>query len=180
MNWEAIGTISEVIGAIAVVISIIYLASQISANTKAVKANAGFDATHSWAAFNEVMATSSDDHLQMLMRSFDPNESWDTFSDIERARIGVSFRALFQKLEGQYYLYRYEHLDEGLWKNRATFASGMLQKPFFERWWEIEKDQRVYSDDFVKALDATKPIQVNQEVLGAKNAPASEAMGSGA
>ena len=34
MNWEAIGAIGEVIGALAVVASLIYLASQIRQNNK--------------------------------------------------------------------------------------------------------------------------------------------------
>ena len=38
MNWEAIGAIGEIIGAIAVLLTIIYLADQIKQNTKAVKA----------------------------------------------------------------------------------------------------------------------------------------------
>ncbi len=166
MNWEAIGAIGEVVGAIAVVVSIIYLAVQIRSNTKTMRANAGFEATHSWANSNEAMGHFSDDQLMTIMRTFDSTESWEDFSEIERVRVSVSFRALFQKLEGQYYLYRYKTLDEGIWKNRAMFAAGLLQKPFFETWWKIEKDQRVYSEEFVEALESTQPIDVKVGVLG--------------
>jgi len=38
MNWEAIGAIGEIVGAIAVLLTIVYLADQIKQNTKAVKA----------------------------------------------------------------------------------------------------------------------------------------------
>ena len=38
MDWEAIGAIGEIIGAIAVLLTIVYLADQIKQNTKAVKA----------------------------------------------------------------------------------------------------------------------------------------------
>lgn len=37
MNWEAISAISEVVGAVAVVVSLIYLALQIRQNTKVVR-----------------------------------------------------------------------------------------------------------------------------------------------
>jgi len=50
MDWNALGAIAETLGAIAVVGSIIYLAIQVNNNTKTLKANAGFQATHSWAA----------------------------------------------------------------------------------------------------------------------------------
>ncbi len=38
MNWEAIGAIGEIIGAMAVFLTLVYLALQIRQNTKAVQA----------------------------------------------------------------------------------------------------------------------------------------------
>ena len=38
MNWEAIGAMSEAVGVLGVIISLIYLASQIRQNRKAVHA----------------------------------------------------------------------------------------------------------------------------------------------
>ncbi len=40
MNWEAIGAIGEIVGAVAVVITLLYLASQTRQNTKATHAQA--------------------------------------------------------------------------------------------------------------------------------------------
>ena len=37
MNWEAIGAVGEVLGAVAVVLTLIYLSLQIRQNTKAMK-----------------------------------------------------------------------------------------------------------------------------------------------
>ena len=39
MNWEAAGAIGEIIGALAVFLTLIYLALQIRQNTKAVRAS---------------------------------------------------------------------------------------------------------------------------------------------
>ena len=39
MNWDAIGAVGELIGAIAVVITLVYLAIQIRQNTKTVRAS---------------------------------------------------------------------------------------------------------------------------------------------
>ena len=52
MNWEAIGVIAEVVGAVAVIVSLVYLAIQVSSNTRALRATASFDTTHSWATTN--------------------------------------------------------------------------------------------------------------------------------
>jgi hypothetical protein len=40
MNWDALGAIGEIIGAIAVFVTLLYLASQIRQNTKAARSNA--------------------------------------------------------------------------------------------------------------------------------------------
>ena len=60
MNWEAVGAIGEIIGAVAVVVSILYLAAQISSNTRAIRSDAGFEATHSWATTNEICRSFTD------------------------------------------------------------------------------------------------------------------------
>ena len=40
MNWEAVGAAGEIIGAVAVIISIIYLALQVRQNTAALRSSA--------------------------------------------------------------------------------------------------------------------------------------------
>jgi hypothetical protein len=45
MDWEAIGAIGEIIGAVAVLLTIVYLADQIKQNTKAATLQAISDAT---------------------------------------------------------------------------------------------------------------------------------------
>ncbi len=87
MDWEAIGAIGELTAAIAVVISILYLAIQISSNTNALKAQAGFDATHSWAEFNAELGGRSDEELSLTTRSL--TSGADEFSEIEYFRLAV-------------------------------------------------------------------------------------------
>jgi hypothetical protein len=40
MNWEAIGAVGEIVGAVAVILTLIYLAAQIRQNTNSVRAAA--------------------------------------------------------------------------------------------------------------------------------------------
>ena len=166
MNWEAIGASGEIIGAIAVVVSIAYLAYQIRSNTKAMRASASFDATHSWAATNELVMSQTDEQLAVLTQTLDPTVSWDDVSAEDRTRLILGIRAMFQKLEGQYYLYKFGLLEEGLWNNRSTWAKGLIELPFYSKFWEIEIDQRVYSDEFVDILNRTESINVSLEALG--------------
>ena len=43
MNWEAIGAIAESVGAIGVIVTLVYLASQLRSNTKAIEAQMSGD-----------------------------------------------------------------------------------------------------------------------------------------
>jgi hypothetical protein len=58
VNWEAITAVSEFIGVVAVVISLVYLAQEVRANTGALKASAGFDSTQGMATLNEGLVQS--------------------------------------------------------------------------------------------------------------------------
>ena len=165
MSWDAIGAVGEIVGAVAVVISILYLAKQINANTRSMKANAGFDATHSWAQWNENLTQLPDDLLGALRDTYDSGASWNGTPLEIRTRASISTRSLFQKLEGQYFLYKYGNLDAGLWTSRSSWAAGLIRTSFYSTWWDIEKIQRIYSPEFVDVLENSIAIEVSSSVL---------------
>ena len=159
MNWEAVGAVGEIVGAAAVVLSIVYLAIQIRANTRATRAAASFDATHSWAEFNQTVLELPDEVLSLTLKSYDPNTRVTDLTDVEYMRMVALHRTIFQKLEGQYYLYRYGFLEPGLWRNRLRVARGILELPLYRDWWEHELKTSTYSDEFVTAVEAATPVE---------------------
>ena len=161
MNWEAIGAVGEILGAAAVVVSIIYLSIQIRSNTRATKASASFDATHSWALTNELVHQMSDEVLEVFRRSYGPDARPGDFSHAERIRISAHTRALFQKLEGQYFLYRFGFLEPDLWRKRSAWACGFVRQPFWQDWWQNELREGIYSDAFVEAIESAPATTVS-------------------
>jgi hypothetical protein len=89
MNWDAIGATGEVLGAIAVVVSLVYLAFQIRQNTRQIDENtkaaqaAAFDSSiaHTFKA-RQAIAENSDVALIYLDGSNDP----DSLSEEDRVR----------------------------------------------------------------------------------------------
>ncbi len=162
MNWDAIGSIGEIIGAIAVVVSIVYLSTQVRSNTRATRATAGFEAAHSWAGTNEAVLTLDQDFKSRLIESCSPDSTWNDFTPEERRDISVFHRALFQKLEGQYFLLKYGVLDEGIWVKRSRWAANLISLPFYKEWWQQEKNQLIYSDEFCQEIETIEgsPLQV--------------------
>ena len=60
MNWEAIGAIGEIVGAIAVVVTVGYLAVQIRQNTRSIRAAAVHQATVGASDFARSIAESEE------------------------------------------------------------------------------------------------------------------------
>ena len=56
MNWEAIGAVGETVGALAVLVTLVYLAMQIRQNTKAVQAAAVDSANSQVSKIREVIS----------------------------------------------------------------------------------------------------------------------------
>ena len=90
MNWEAIGAVGEIIGAVAVVITLAYLAVQVrhsreatEANTKSLKAAARFESGRYWSEETIRMALSPD--MAMIVAA--GFEDASQLSDDDRERL---------------------------------------------------------------------------------------------
>jgi hypothetical protein len=165
VNWEAIAAASEFVGVIAVVISLVYVAHEVRSNTKALQASAGFDSTQGMALLNEglVHAVLGDAKyqqgaesrfLQVIAKVYDPEGSIKEMTLSDQAVVGLLSRAVFQRIEGEFYLYEHGFLDPSHWESRSAWARGFLALPIPKAWWEGESKQGVYRPSFVEALDA--------------------------
>jgi hypothetical protein len=155
MTLEDINYIAQTVAAFAVVGSLIYLAIQTRLNTQALKASAGFAATHSWAELLETSLNLPSDRLAVVMAA-NAGKGWDDFPEPDRFFLAILHRALFQKLEGQYFLFKYGSLDATLWEKRRDWAAGLIKLPFYARWWEFDKVQGMWTDEFIAAIEAAR------------------------
>lgn len=175
MSLETIYYITQIIAVIAVVASLVFVglqvrqgAEQTRLNTKAVKAAAAYEATHSWGTFNEHLMSWPEEKLVRFFSTVTPDKSWDDFNIEMQSSATITVRALFQKLEGQYYLMTYGSLDQEVFEGRLEFAASMIKLPFYEHWWEQEKLVKIYSDAFVQAIErrrAASDVSVSEMTL---------------
>ena len=59
MNWDAIGAVGEIVGAVAVIATLIYLAIQIKDSARAARSAAVTDATTAMQAFYQELGSNS-------------------------------------------------------------------------------------------------------------------------
>ena len=92
MNWEAIGALGEVLGAVSVLITLLYLSRQISASNKALDTT-GFTAM--MEGYNEFNTWSiSTEELALTSRHFynEPEEPLSEFEQTQAERNGQGIR----------------------------------------------------------------------------------------
>lgn len=171
MNWETAAAIAEVLGAAGVIISLLYVAGEVRSNTRALKASAGFDASSQMAGVNEYLSQAilADAEYQsggesrltsLIAKIYSPTASLDDLSPTDALLLGFINRGLFQKIEGEYYLYQHGFLDPTQWEGRRLWASGYLSLPIMKAWWAVESTQAVYRPEFVAALQADEKMQI--------------------
>jgi hypothetical protein len=171
MDWSAAASIAEIIGAVAVVISLVYLATEVRSNTRALKARAGFDASLHMSELNEVLFQSilGDAEFQkggemrltkILDKIYDPTASPDDLSPSEHVFHAFTHRAVFQKIEAEFYLYQHGFLEAAQWEARRSWACGLIELPIPRGWWESEVEQGIFRPEFVVAISAANKARV--------------------
>jgi hypothetical protein len=146
MNWEAIGAIGEILGAIAVVVSLIYLAVQIRANQKEVRLAAMHEIS---VGFRESISTFADPQMAELFTR--ANLQNDTLTDAETLQLVVGMQRIFRVWEEAHNQYRAGRLDKHTWDTMIKQYSSYLAAPGFQMGWELRR--QYYDDDFREFVD---------------------------
>ena len=144
MNWEAISAISEIVGAIAVVISLIYVAAQIRQNTKMMRSAAKQGLTEASQNF--------------IYTAIDKSEEWvklttgdDPSTPEEEARMSLMVRAMLRGFESQCYQYESGLLEDDEWYALQAAIKDLCSLPGFNRYWQQLKPHM--SDRLKKVVD---------------------------
>ncbi len=151
MNWDAIGAVGEVGGAIAVVVSVLYLAFQVRQNT-----------THSRAYSQRDMLTEITQDI--LGVSLEPAlmrrglSDFASFSADDKVRFSGYLVTHIARFEANLRLYRSGLMDEVLFRAHRAFALTLLTTPGGAQWWaywkrNFSEDIRAYLDDAVARGD---------------------------
>jgi hypothetical protein len=149
MNWNAIAAIAEVVGALAVLITLVYLAIQTRDNVKIMRSQAIWDAQVSFVEVNEVLA----DGGVVAEVVYKAISKPDSLTDKETYQLHRFLRGWFQRMEAQFALYKVGILDREVWELRLGYAQGLLTKSPFKEWWEIDKNNSMFTKDFIESID---------------------------
>ncbi len=144
---QALGSLGEFVGALAVVISLIYLAGQMQQNTTSVRA----------ASFNSMVQNS----ITLLEHSFrdsefaaflyraerDPSE----LTPAEKVRWDAYMTAAYRHFGNLVYQYRVGALDRQMWESYERTLREHLRTPSWGAWFNLNR--HVFSDALQTHVD---------------------------
>ena len=135
MNWEMIGAVGQVITAVAVIPSLIYLAIQIRDQNKERRRAAASVFMLHWTDFRKSLSDNSDlaaIHLRGL-------QSFDDLDPVEKLRFGSALGRVFVLSEGLYFFHLDRALSAELWKTFEQTTADLIAYPGAQAWWATRK-----------------------------------------
>jgi hypothetical protein len=153
LNWDAIGAVGEILGAIAVITTLIYLAKQIRQNSQAVQISALRDTTEQWNRWSEVLATSPE-LADIVIRG---NKSYRQLPDTEAIRYGAYVQMFFDSAES----YRSLVLEHRVQKDidvLEKIVARRIKLTGFAEWWS--DNQMDYDMGFVDWVNSIGNIEL--------------------
>jgi len=151
MNWDAISAISQLVGSIAVVLSVLYLGLQVHRSTRVAK-----------LATQDAAATALRDVTKPLMENAELERIWrvglediGALSAEERARY---FHATYQWLkafETIHFHYVYGLMDKQLWEGWRELLRHYIAAPGIAYYWKLRPE--VFSERFRNFVNSLEP-----------------------
>jgi len=132
MNWEALGAISGLVEALAVICTLIYLAVQIRQFTRSQQSATAQATGSSRTALYELGA--SDPELSRVYAKGLAHP--DELTDEERTRFMWMLARVFATFEETYSQYKLKLVEENDWERYRQTARTMIENPVTRDWWE--------------------------------------------
>jgi len=131
VNWEAISAIGQIVGAIAVVISLIYLARQIRSNARATRrAEMRSTLDSLYQLIRQI--TEHADLAELRSRGY---ADFESLEGTDRARFLSYMHAQFRIVEDVYYQNLEGHLDPHRWRGFEAVLRDVNARPGVQAWW---------------------------------------------
>ena len=131
MTLQDLGNLGELIGAIAVVISLVYLAIQIRQNTKTLRTSTYQAVLDSSRSDNELVLVHP--HLERVFRVGRRDPA--ALTDEERPLFRHLVSQLLLNHETLFLQHQHGIIDDDLWRRRQISLQALVSQPGVRQWW---------------------------------------------
>jgi hypothetical protein len=159
MNWDAISAISQLVGSLAVVLSVLYLAVQVHQSTRVAK-----------VAMQDAAAAALRDVTKPLMENAELERIWrvgiediSALSVEERARFFHVAYQFLKAFESIHFHHVYGMMDKDLWEGWHGLLRHYVFAPGMAHYWKLRPE--VFSERFRNFVNSLEP-PTDQRTVG--------------
>lgn len=152
MNWDALGAVGEIIGAVGVIVSLLYLASQVRSNSRQLRhssAQAVLEKLNSLIGQLAFTPGAGD----VWSRGLSGLEALE--NDEEIVRFSSMMLQAFWAYEEVLHYRQVGLIEDWAWTHSKAPVEHFMRTPGFQQWWRLRKDW--FSRDFQAHIDAQMP-----------------------
>lgn len=154
MNWEAVGSVAELVGAVGVIASLLYLSAQIRHSTNASKLATSHSLSTAARQWSDPMQADPD-----LARIFQVGtEDPDQLDERERTRYVFVCFSFFRMFEDIHFQFEHGALDVDLWNGYCTHYGAYCVAPGFQQYWTRRRE--IFRPSFREFIDSLPPAPV--------------------
>ena len=154
MELQSIYFVAEIVAAVAVIISLVYVAKQLRVNTNALQASAAWDSEVIFGNANVDTAR----HPQFALlatKASSADAKVSDFDEAEMAQLYFAVRATLQLTQAQWWLWKSGSLPDELWAYRSQWARNFVESPVINNIWQADLTEHIFSEEFVAEINAT-------------------------
>ena len=152
MNWEAIGAIGDLVGAAAVVATLLYLVKQIKQNTESTKAFG----LQTWQSDSSAHWLTTASNRELGRDGAAMQYDSRNLSDDSWIAVGCWLLNNFRQYQTTFLLHERGVVDDDLFTVEMRMAARNLQIPGIRQWWNAGGRNQM-SPRFTEALEAFDP-----------------------
>jgi hypothetical protein len=151
MNWDAVSAISQLVGSVAVVLSVLYLGLQVHRSTRVAK-----------LATQDAAATAMRDVTKPFMENAELERIWrvgledlSALSAEDRARFFSAAYQFLKAFETIHFHFVYGLMDRELWDGWHGLLRHYVAAPGLAHYWKLRPE--VFSERFRRFVNALEP-----------------------
>ena len=146
MNWEAIAAVGQVVGALAVIVTLLYLAKQLKEQTRSLRVQS----LHAqFAEYNTILAELQS--LEGIGTAYRKTLAGEALTLDEEYELMFMYARIFNLNEKMFYLHLSGVADDFIKHKFERTIAPILASSYFKQWWE--KNKYRYFGEFIEYVE---------------------------
>lgn len=173
MTLADLSDLSQALGAVAVIASLVFVGIQVRQNSAITRAQVHQQISDTFTVYLETMAN----HSNIIAGGASSRAGMNRLSDEELLQFSFLMAGLFKIWENAFYQYKSGFLDERNWQSNVKWMLTWYHMPGVQTWWRVRKD--LFANEFQVFIESSV-LPVDDRSISEKLREAAQPLTEGA